>query len=45
MTPALLQHLRDMGIEPPPKPQPQPIAACHAPPQWKPSYPGEECPF
>ena len=41
MTPALLQHLLDMGIEPPP----QPMAACYAPPQWKPSYPGEECPF
>lgn len=43
MTPALVQHLRDMGIEPPP--QPKPVAACYAPPQWKPSYLGEDPPF
>lgn len=43
MTPALLQHLRDMGIVP--QPEPQPVAACYAPPQWKPSHPGEDPPF
>jgi hypothetical protein len=40
MTPALLQHLREMGIALPP-----PVAACYAPPQWKPTHPGEDPPF
>ena len=50
MTPALLQHLRDIGIAPPPPvaacyAPPTPVAACYAPPQWKPSHPGEDPPF
>ena len=39
----LAEHLDLLGIiprqAPPPKP---PKAACYAPPQWKPTYPGEE---
>ena len=42
----LAEHLDLLGIIPrkaPPKPAPQ--AACYAPPQWKPTYPGEQPPF
>ncbi|HSG20567.1 MAG TPA: hypothetical protein VLA31_07330, partial [Burkholderiaceae bacterium] len=42
----LSDHLDLLGIIPrqaPPKPAPQPAA--YAPPQWKPTYPGEEPPF
>jgi len=42
----LAEHLDLPGDDPQqvtPKPTPQPAA--YAPPQWKPTYPGEEPPF
>ena len=42
----LADHLDLLGIVPrqaPPNPAPQPAA--YAPPQWKPTYQGEEPPF
>lgn len=43
------EHLDLLGIiprqAPPPEPPEPPKAACYAPPQWRPSYPGEQPPF
>lgn len=40
------EHLDLLGIIPRQAPPPEPPkAACYAPPQWKPSYPGEQPPF
>lgn len=39
----LAEHLDLLGVIPRQPPPPRP--ACFAPPQWKPTYPGEEPPF
>lgn len=40
MTPALLRHLRDMGLLPVLPPAPDRTVR-----GWVPDYPGDECPF
>ncbi|UOF80328.1 hypothetical protein [Caudoviricetes sp.] len=39
----LERHLIELGIIA--KPTAPAVPACYAPPQWKPSYPGEQPPF
>lgn len=41
----LAEHLDLLGIIPRQAPPPEPPKAAHYPPQWKPSYPGEQPPF
>ena len=42
----LAEHLDLLGVIPRQAPPPEPPkAACFAPPQWKPTYPGEDPPF
>jgi hypothetical protein len=41
----LEQELNRLGVIARPTPPKQPQTSAYAPPQWKPSYPGEEPPF
>jgi len=44
MSPEMERALAEIGVISS-QPAPPPIAACYAPPQWKPTQPGEDPPF